>query len=89
MNFKAITDFRTSPLAKIGRGNVVKVKTLRNFSDADTPLMVVKKDGGDLYVRVFDGAIPARHSYRDTHDHLNRDVRRTSIRNITHIATSR
>jgi len=88
MNFKAINEFRTSPLSKIGRGNVVKIKGLRG-QDADTPMMVVKKDGGDLYVRVFDGAIPARHSYRDTQDHRRSDVRKSSVRNITHIATSR
>ena len=93
MTFKNVTkgevDQRTraSFVSRVGRGNVVKVKGLRGFKD--TPMMVVKKDGGDLYVKPYDGAIASRRNYAHTIDHRAAGVKKVHTDQIVAVATSR
>jgi hypothetical protein len=92
MTFKNITrgdvdsGTRASFISRLGRGNVVLVKGLRG--QKDVPQMVIKKDGSDVYVKPYDGAINARHARRDHIDHKI-DGKKVSTEQIIGIAISR
>lgn len=88
MNFRTVTPGK-GQLVNLQRGNVVKVKGLRGFKDV--PMQVVKRDGGNVYVRPFEAPIKSRplmakqgRAIAAQNDH--RSAKRVSIHDVVAVA---